>query len=183
MNYRFLSVILITGLISFVVIGFSVFNDKVESKSVTGPVLSKEEAISRAMNRFGPNANAKVIDVRLLRHKEALNAMGAWVNYDRPDFKYTKDTPVWVVSVSADSLQDLPMVADDSAPHKGAIFVFSATDGGPVMDSYMVDVNTDKDLKHLKALPDQQGTMAINPAAPTTAAAMEPTATPAVSTQ
>lgn len=166
------------------------------SQPIDGAISTKSQAVARGLRsagvtNIGDTVDAKVIDVRLLHHKDAHEALGIGMDYNllaklpkelRPASLYAPDSPVWVVTV-AGGVSDIPMFTQGPEQYAGAIFIYNAVDGEFSAMGSFSDSENDMTLQKLRQLPDLSGKLEIQPvtATPNVNIVQEPTATPVVS--
>ncbi|HBY92421.1 MAG TPA: hypothetical protein DEP84_00420 [Chloroflexi bacterium] len=176
------STLLIFGLLVGLAVigGVAYFQDQgARAAEIRGPILTQEDAVARVVWAIRPEHHPQAIDARLMFHQEASEALGNWESYDRPGIKYGLRTPVWVVTVLADSVADLPMAnAGVTRTQRGVIFMVNAVDGSvPFM--LTITGKSDEVAQRVRALPNRAGSLPIQRSPLETPPAAVPTATPA----
>lgn len=136
-------------------------------------IPTKDEIVANA--QWGIE-KPEILDVRLLFSEEATEAAGAGIVYEGEFYK--RDAPVWVVAVKSGTVSaQLPDVGQGDSKYAGILWILNAADGQAIMMSSIQDVEGDPRLARLRALPDRDGTIKIDPQPAQPIAPPEPTPT------
>jgi hypothetical protein len=146
---------------------FAAITNDARSIPSTGPLLTKAEAVSRAMSYFNQDQAPQLVDARLLYHQDANALFGVFLNYENPEYPYTPQTPVWVVTLAAGDLSNMPMFGEGN--YAGVTLLMTAPDGN--VESYGALLSTvpeeDPYLGQILAMDDLDGKVKIEHAPPT----------------
>jgi hypothetical protein len=162
---RLLSVIM-TGTLALVAAVFllNARTSRTQAIMTNAPLLTRDDAVARVMDGlFDETDNPRVVDVRLLSHKDAHEAMDITINYEQSDYPYEAASPVWVVAIAAENVNDIPLFQDGPVHYAGTIEIVNATDGQFGAIATFSDAATDPILQRLRTIPDLANQIEIKP--------------------
>jgi len=173
---RRIVLITITALLAVLAGSIALFERRAQSIATQGALPTKDAAINRVRTFFDPGTEPMLFDARLVYLEQAYNAIGAQPNYERPGYRYQRQTPMWAITMLANDVSGFPMF--EGGKYMGAMFLIVAGDGKVKHMASVTDPATDPHVQKILALPDLDGQVEIVPIPTPVVPEMPPTSTP-----